>query len=516
MDVYSIRFQGCRTVYPCQIVRPLGKYKYNQKRHLDNFLTNVCRNECVIEKFVGDCQKRVTARDGMGHAAYFPCEYCTCKGTLFYNFSPAIIKKKEHLLAKQIKLQTKIDNLNGHDSSSESDGEMESLLTELQTVTNALKDLHKNKKGNIRWPKTSFRCEPRTRENIIEISDKIENNEKLTKDECKGITGRSLFLDIPYFDIIGDIPAEYLHSTCLGVTKRMLELTFDIGETRARITKRKLSSPKQFNHLMLTVLVPYEFSRRTKSLDFNVMKGQQFRNICIFFFPIIINCIERSAKERRIWLLFAFMIRSCIVPASEFEQIDIDSISTACYDFYDLYENVFGVINCTYNTHVVISHLLQIRGNSPLTVNSAFGFESFYGEIRNCFVPGTPGPLKQIMSKVLIKRIIGPHCCEMSIKYSSKNTQMERNNLIYTFNDNQYKIFEIKEMSENHAQCQKINIDVQKFDETPELNWSKVGVFKEASVAEQIHNIPLDSIQGKVIKIDDILITCPNNILREK
>ena len=75
-----------------------------------------------------------------------------------------------------------------------------------------------------------------------------------------------------------------MHLGCLGVVKRLIELTFNIGESRKRVTKRKLSDANLFNSLMSSVQVAREFSRRCRQLNFGVFKAQEFRNIILFFF----------------------------------------------------------------------------------------------------------------------------------------------------------------------------------------------------------------------------------------
>lgn len=261
--------------------------------------------------------------------------------------------------------------------------------------------------------------------------------------------------------------------------------------------------------------VPKETSRRSRSLDFSVMKGQEFRNIATVFFPVVLKCIEHNAKERKVWLLFAFVIRSCIIPNDEFDNVDKNLIHSSSLEFYELYEALFGIVNCTYYTHSVFSHLLRIRGSNPLTHNSAFGFESFYGELRHSFVPGTGAPLKQIMKKVMLKRIIGSHCCSSSIYYSHKNTQKECNNLIYRYSNDKYNIYKIINKSEETLTCQNIKTKEKIFEETPTLKWSKVGVLEDSNEIGDTVEFQTNTIHGKVVKIDDLLLTFPNNLLRE-
>ena len=399
--------------------------------------------------------------------------------------------------------------------------------SELQALQKILKDLNKDakklkvKKSHIVWPKTSAAGPQRTREEIQDIIEKIENDQQLTQDEAKGIAGRSPFFDIPYFNFVRDFPVDYLHCVCLGVVKRSVELTFKVGEVRHRKTKRPLSSPHQFNLLIARVKVFREFNRRVRDLDFPVYKGQEFRNISIFFFTIVIDCIEPNHKERHVWLHLSYLIKACVIPTEQFRNISLNVLDDSCTKFYSLYEQLFGVINCTYNTHVFSCHLREMRYHGPLTLTSAFPFESFYGEMRRAFVPGTVSTLKQILSNVLVKRTIVKHSCEQQIYISAKDTPMECNSLVYVFYDLQYFIYRVKNIDENRLLCKRIPTLPCTFPETPNLNWSSVGVFKKGEEVnddeeEEDEVVMRGLVKGKVLAVDDYLITCPNNVLREK
>lgn len=163
-----------------------------------------------------------------------------------------------------------------------------------------------------------------------------------------------------------------------------------------------------------------------------------------------------KCSGKKVWLLFAYMIRGCILPQKEFQQVSLQDLQSYCELFYRLYEKVYGANNCTYNTHIVGSHLIEMRHHGPLTLTSAFSFESFYGEIRQSFVPGTQSTLKQIFKKILIKRALQYHCCEKNIYYSDHNTCLENNTLIYCYRDLSHRIFKIKEVHEDHLLCFKV------------------------------------------------------------
>ena len=181
-----------------------------------------------------------------------------------------------------------------------------------------------------------------------------------------------------------------------------------------------------------------------------------------------------------------------------------------------MFEKLFGQQNCSYNVHIVSSYLLSIRHHGPLTFTSAFAFESFYGEMRNNFVPKTISPLKQIMQNILMKRKLAPHVCKPPIFLSNYTTSLEDNSLIYTYKHGEHYLYEIVEVQETELICKEIDKIRHKFTETQNLNWSTVGVFKRGNTSSNTVTMQRTDVKGKLIAVQELLITCPNNILQEK
>ena len=480
---------------------------------LNLVINDLSENNCIIKQFIGDNPKRATAKCSLCHSSWYPCEYCTAKGTKMITNNAEITKQKRNL-AVQIKIvRDKIIELKRLAAPSQSEiRNLEKIEKELVSADSKLRP----RKSNIVWPKTTATAPPRTRQGIFDIIQKIENDVPLTADEAQGITGRSLLFDLPYFNFVRDVPVDYLHCVCIGVVKRSVELTFRVGENRTRVTKRPLSSPILFNLLISKIKVVREFNRRVRDLDFAVYKGQEYRNLLLFFFPLILNCIEQPAKERQMWLLLTYVIKACVIPTEEFRAVPIAQINASATKFYSVYQQLFGMQNCTYNTHIVGSHAIEMRFHGPLTFTSAFPFESFYGEMRNSFVPGTISPLKQIFSNVLIKRAIANHSCKSKMYISPKDTPMECNSMIYCFNNLEYTLYKVKEKNENTLICHRQEKLPCSFPETPTLNFSKVGVFKKGNIVEENVSVPISSVKGKIVVVNDFLITCPENVLMEK
>ena len=371
----------------------------------------------------------------------------------------------------------------------------------------------------------------RTLDNIREIANAIEDDPELVNNDpeyCKGIKGKSLLLYQPSFNVVKDVPTEYMHLICLGVVRRMIELTFNVGENRERKLKRKLSLCTTFNDMIKSIQVPREWGRRCRNLDFGVMKAAEFRNLLLFFFPIIIDCIpDNCKKEKKVWLHLVYMVRACVISNDEYRNVNSDDVSMASSKFYKLYEEVYGKNNCTYSIHVTGSHILLIRGNRPLTYKSAFKFENFYSELRNLFHPGTVSPLKQILQNCFMKRLLENHHCEKTTFYNVEkkpvigkkyNPPKENNHLIYTVSED-YKVhmYEIDEiLDSNTFRCKIQGKFKLKLSLTPEYDWSSVGVYRTGPVSEEYHTIERKNIRGKVLKVKNYLITCPNNVLHEQ
>ena len=372
------------------------------------------------------------------------------------------------------------------------------------------------KKTKTVWPANTRHGQPRTTHAVLAILDDMESNPTLPKKEKKGIVSKSPFLDLPYFDFVLDIPVDYMHTACLGVVKKLIELCFTVGEVRPRVTTRKLSSPAHFNECMATVQVPREFSRRGRSLDFSVLKAQEFRNIILFFFPFIIASFSPGDKEIKLWLLLAYSLRACILPTDETLPINFNVIGQCTDNFYILYEKLFGSTNCTYNTHVLCSHILDMRkNNNSLTYTSCFGFENFYSSMRRSYVPGTSSPLKQILSKTFLHRIVSTHHCQTPIYFSSKDTHLQCNSLIYKFVNDEYHLFYVNSIEDDTLICSSLGKHEHQFQGCS-LNWSKIGVFKTGAISNDSISVSKNSVHGKIIRVSNLLITCPNNVLREK
>ena len=230
------------------------------------------------------------------------------------------------------------------------------------------------------------------------------------------------------------------------------------------------------------------------------------------------NIPEQHKKERQLWLALVFMIRGCIVPNEEFENVNKARIASACELFYNLYFELFGQRNCTYSVHVLSSHLFKIRGHVPLTERSAFPFESFYSEMKNLFRAGTSTPLKQILKNTYMKRLTEHHVCEKTIYYKEQKTNntLENNSLIYTWTNNKHELYIICSISNDELICKRQGKFEFKTPLLPDYDFKSIGVYRQGPIGSDTYKIKKKEIKGKFINVLDLVITCPSNVLNEK
>lgn len=144
LDVYSVRFLGCRTVYPVQILRPIGKYRLDYQKYLDNFLTDVCSN-CLIHSFIGDNPKRTQVRVSKSHSGYYACEYCESKGELLNTQDQCMKNKKMELKRQKNMISAQLEQAR---ESNDDEEQINSLTAILKSVMDAIKSLNKKKQSH--------------------------------------------------------------------------------------------------------------------------------------------------------------------------------------------------------------------------------------------------------------------------------------------------------------------------------------------------------------------------------
>ena len=542
LDVFTVSFPECANIYPLVTIRPEDKKSFNFIDELSIILEDFKKNNVKIRNVIADNPMRALLRNCKNHSSYFSCEYC--RGSAVYYEDPENVREKEAtkklLTSKKRSLEKEIFRLQdrqGSDLERSSDGSrILSLLEKRNNNEQELEvSLRRKKKvfliifisffscssiflfplqTHLIWPAESRLSELRTIERITET---VANIDDLSLEEKEGVIGYSPLMDYEGFNFILGIPIDYMHHVCLGVVKRLIELTFNVGDNRKRLTKRKLSLAKDFNDVMLKTKVPSEFSRRGRTLDLKVMKGEEMRNIVLFFFPIVLLCIKgrEGSRERQLWLILAFQIRAYVLPSIEYHFVNQRELSYCCNKFITLFQDIFGKSNSSYNIHMM-SHLSIVRERGPLTETSTFKTESYYSEMRRSYVAGTASTGKQILQNAFVKRSLPHESCSRKLYFKAEDTKKSCNKYAYIFRNGKFEFYLLKKKHEDNSfSCVRQGKREFTPDETPFLNWSNVGVFLRSG--EDHNEVILNSsdFTGKAIVVAKCIITCPSNVLKE-
>lgn len=102
----------------------------------------------------------------------------------------------------------------------------------------------------------------------------------------------------------------------------MVELTFDVGQTRHRNdTSYKLVDIAVLDELLLKQEVVSEMTRRTHAIDYSKMKAAEWKWLATVLFPLVIEAIPEDRNERTLWLLFAYVLRAYSFPKEEMTEV---------------------------------------------------------------------------------------------------------------------------------------------------------------------------------------------------
>lgn len=303
-----------------------------------------------------------------------------------------------------------------------------------------------------------------------------------------------------------------MHNVCLGVVKLLFLLTFDVGVSRIKGIRRQKVT--QLSEKLLTVKNPSEFSRRTRIIDFANFKAQEWRNLILFYFPLVISSIQERKNEKQLWLLLAFIVRAYTLPEEHYEDILLKvNLKNLQKIFYQKFESHFGKEHCLYNVHIFY-HLDLLRKLGPITRTSAFSFEGYFSLLKNDYQVGTQSIGKQAMNNSY-SRILSGHTCEKKLKFCFKATKKCDDTIVYFENGGFFKLISCSK-TVGFFVCQKIILENAKdiFEEN-ELPFSCVGVYIFKGEEQQHVELAEAKIAGKGIIVGSFLIAVSKNVLLE-
>ena len=149
MDVFSVSFPECSTVYPICTIRPTKKSSVDFQSELKLILEDLKNNNVKIINVLADNPMRALMRYFKNHSSYFSCEYCRSSAEYYQDLASK--KKLEEFVKKTLKktdaLKKEIETLQMRKGSTKKKNADKRRIQSLrQDLANEEKELQEMKK----------------------------------------------------------------------------------------------------------------------------------------------------------------------------------------------------------------------------------------------------------------------------------------------------------------------------------------------------------------------------------
>ena len=125
-----------------------------------------------------------------------------------------------------------------------------------------------------------------------------------------------------------------------------------------------------------------------------------------------------------------YIVRAYSLPQSAFEELAGNELETDMLrQWYELFEDTFGVSACSYNPHV-FSHLNEVHAVAPLWELTATDFEDQYAVIKKNYRPGTTAMGNQALTTGNLAHMTG-HRCTKKKELTLTNTKSVDDRYVY-------------------------------------------------------------------------------------
>ncbi|XP_057329242.1 uncharacterized protein LOC130670086, partial [Microplitis mediator] len=191
-------------------------------------------------------------------------------------------------------------------------------------------------------------------------------------EDVKGVLGPSQLMNLDYFDLVGGMSPDYLHSVLLGVVKQHTELLLcSFGKPYYIGNPNQLAA---INEILLKFKHPSSISRSPRDItERNMWKATEWRSWLIFY---SLPCLKKLLPHKYLDHL-ALLVEGITILLEEkisshmLETADKLLIRYICY-----YEEYFGEEKMTYNIHLLLHMAKSVVNLGPLWAHNTFPFEN--------------------------------------------------------------------------------------------------------------------------------------------
>ncbi|XP_039313132.1 uncharacterized protein LOC120359508 [Solenopsis invicta] len=258
----------------------------------------------------------------------------------------------------------------------------------------------------------------------------LNNHEQLRNDfEFKNKTdpnyhlGHSILTDIPDFDIVNQIPLEYMHLICLGVMRKLLYLWLSKSKQPYSLNAQSIQRLSVLFENIAS-FVPNEFSRKPRSLQLvKYFKATEYRLLLLYTGPVVLkNILDKNLFNH--FLVLHVSVR--ILCSDDYSQY-IEYAGQLLEKFVDAMPHLYHESFVSHNVHGLIHVIQDVKTFGPLDNYSAFKYENFLQHLKRV-VKKYAQPLEQLYNRY------------HEIKSNVKRTDYRTTKLVVSESQNTYCI----------------------------------------------------------------------------
>lgn len=245
--------------------------------------------------------------------------------------------------------------------------------------------LHGTYCKSVKYPFLELDSELRT--HVSYMKDALLAEEK--KHFVRGVKGRSAFCKLTTLDMVWSFALDPMHNGILGVTVQLWDLWF------------KLLTPSQrrlIDDLLLLIKPPRDLYRLPGKLsNRSNWKAAQWKAWLFYYsIPILYGILSNEIMEH-----YALFLNSMYALSKEFiTEVELDKCEEDLIVFVARFEQLYGLEAMTFNVHVLLHLVENVRRTGPLWATSAVAYE------RNIYLlkrtlNGSKGAAQQMTKKTL-------------------------------------------------------------------------------------------------------------------
>ncbi|XP_075737303.1 uncharacterized protein LOC142776830 [Rhipicephalus microplus] len=207
-------------------------------------------------------------------------------------------------------------------------------------------------------------------------------------------TGESILEELP-FDLVKDIPLDYMHLVCLGVMNKLLTLWVRGPKVTRLGSKVRLEMSEK--NSQIARCVPCDFSRKPRSIaELDRWKATEFRFFLLYGGPVVLSSLIPAHMYKNFLALHVgiSVLSTPAAPASE-----IEYAGNMLKFFIRTFISIYGKEHVSHNVHGLCHLADDVTHLGPLDSWSAFPFENHMSSLKR-MLRKPDLPLEQLCNRL--------------------------------------------------------------------------------------------------------------------